>query len=147
MSASDITDSIITNLTAASVFGACQVKTHYHVLESSGCCAVVSFAGVDVTPFTMGDSFQRVYTHAIEVYVKDTSGNAEQIEAQTQRMVDLSVCSLQADSTLQRGDPNLRQVEAIRGAHDIQTVANAAGAVWYLAELEIEVRELPADCG
>ena len=143
MSASAITDAIIDNLSATSAIGSCQVSTHYAVLEqTSGCCAVVSLAGVTDTPFTFQNQRTRAYTHSIEFYVKDRGGDAFKMERLVQQLVDVSVCSLSVDRTLQ-GASDIREVSEIRVSHDIGAIAETGGISFYIATGEIDTVEWP----
>lgn len=143
MSASAITDALIDNLSAASVIGACQVGTHWAILETtSGCCAVINFSVLESNRWAMNNQHERLYTHEITYFVKDTSGNAKIIERQTQGLIDTSVCSLESDPTLQ-GAENIRELGQITVSHDPKTVAEMGGATWYMAEMSVNTKEWP----
>lgn len=143
MSASDISDSLVTNLGAASVFGSNQVATHFQILEqTSACCAVVGFVGLVDSPDRFGNARETVYTHFIKLYVKDTSGNAQTIQTQLQGMVDKAACSLRVDRTLQ-GDADIREVNEFSFTHDVETAFEAGGATWFLADGLITTTEWP----
>lgn len=143
MSASDISDSLVTNLGAASVFGSTQVATHFQILEStSACCAVVGFVGLVDSPYTFGNGRKTEYTHFIKLYVKDTSGNARTIQADLQGMVDKAACSLRVDRILQ-GAASIREVNEFSFTHDVETAFEAGGATWFLADGLITTTEWP----
>lgn len=145
MSASAISDGIITNLSAASVVGASQVATHWGVLETTGACAaVVIFRGLESTPWALGNRRERFYTHRATLYVKDRSGNATLLERDIQALTDKSVCSLELDRGLQ-GNPDIWEVSSITGEHDPTNTVEAGGAMWYFATLDIRTREWPGN--
>lgn len=146
MTASAISDALIDNLSATSAIGSCQVATHFLVMEqTSACCAVVTFAGLIDDPETFGNVRETDYTHDIQWFVKDTSGNATIIERQLQELVDVSVCSLRDDRWLQ-GASNVRQLNQIRVSHDVEFVATTGrGVDWYMATGQVDTTEWPGN--
>lgn len=144
MSASAITDRLIDNLSAASVIGACQVATHFAVLEATNACAgVVVFTGMESDPWAMGNQHQRFYTHQVQLFVKDRSGNSELIERDFQKMFDASVCSIETDRNL--GNEDIYEITSLNGSHDPNTLLNTAGHTWSWGTLDIRTREWPTN--
>ena len=146
MSATGITQGIIDNLSAASAIGACQVATHWAVLESSPCqCAVVSGVNLNSDPWALGGQHERIYEHQVILYVKDRSGNSRIINDQMQQLIDTSVCSLETDKTLQ-GNIDIREFQRLTVNYDPSVrVQITAGAAWYFADMSIFVREWPTN--
>jgi hypothetical protein len=83
-----------------------------------------------------------MYNHQVLLYVKDRSGNARVLERDLQKLVDVSVCSLESDRALQ-GAENIREVSTLSLTHDPVSTLESGGAIWYFATLEIRTREWP----
>ena len=134
--ASAIKDALITNLSAASVFGSANVSTTYEVLEmTSACCCVVSWQGYENRAMTFGNQRTEVWTFLLEAKVKDL-GDPYQLTLNTFTVIDKLIATLKADDTLQGTAMGLGRVEANRTPGEAETVG---GATWLPIDTLVEV--------
>ncbi|MFA6016436.1 MAG: hypothetical protein WC742_15365 [Gallionellaceae bacterium] len=142
MSASAIADGIITNLSAASVFGTGRVsKTSYQILESSACqAAMVHWTRLRSTPSAFGNprDRERTWNFNIECFLRDT-GDPIQLKTRIWSLTDTVIASLESDDTLQGTCDSLSE---IAGTHDPKSGLDVGGARWLTMDFNVEVTEL-----
>jgi hypothetical protein len=142
MSASAIADAIVTNLSAASVFGAGGVsKSSYRVLESmSGSCAVVSFADMMARPVTFGSprKFDSDWTLEVTIFIKDT-GDPSALLNKVFTATDGTLASLRSDDTLQGTSDGIVQIS---GGFEPGRAVETGGFTWLPVTFRVVVREL-----
>ncbi len=142
MSASAIADGLVTNLSAASVFGnGCVSKTSYQILESSACqAAIVQWARLKSEAITFGDprDRQRTWNFIVECYLRDL-GDPVQLLTRVWSLTDTVIASIESDETLQG---TCDEVNTITGAHDSKSALNIGGATWLTFDLNLEAIEL-----
>ncbi len=142
MSASAIADGIISNLSAASVFGTGNVsKSSYQILESSACqAAMVYWTRLTSEPATFGNPRDRdhIWSFTVECYLRDT-GDPVQLLNRVWSLTDTVIASLESDDSLQG---TCDALNTITGAHDSKSALNIGGATWLTFDLNLEVVEL-----
>ena len=141
MSASAITDGIVTMLSAASVFGSTGVsKNSFQVMEStSGSCCIVQVPGLQSGATTFGTNYgnMRLWDFILYTYVRDT-GDAPAAMNRMLTMIDTVVACIEADQSLQGTCFELRNISMRR---DPQRAESYAGATWLPAEWHLGVVE------
>lgn len=134
--ASAIKDALITNLSAASVFGPEQVSTDYGVMEStSACCCVVSITSYENNAMTFGNNRHEMYNAFLQAYIKDT-GNHPQLKRDVFTVMDKMIATLKTDDELQGTAKGLGRVQI---EHDPELMYSNGGPVFALVEMLVEV--------
>jgi hypothetical protein len=142
MSASAIADGLLTNLSAASVFGSGNVsKNSYQILESSCCqAALIHWTRLISKPTTFGNprDRERIWNFNIECFLRDT-GDPIQLKTRIWSLTDTVIASLESDDTLQGTCDSLGE---IAGTHDPKSGLDVGGARWLTMDFNVEVTEL-----
>lgn len=113
-----IVDGVITNISAASVLGACAVGKDYSVMESAAsAAAVVSYTGIRSYPATFGLR-ERIATVRVELFIKDVTSPSAMMDY-VSNISDRVVSSLESDETLQGTVEEVREVRATRTPGDV----------------------------
>lgn len=134
--ASALKDALITNLSAASVFGAGQVAITYDVMEStSGCCCIVNWQELQSESMTFGNNRREIWTFLLEAKVKDL-GDPFQLTANTFAVIDKIVATFKTDDRLQGEAQGIGRLAANRVPGEAETIG---GATWLPVDVLVEV--------
>ena len=142
MSASNVIQGLIDSLSAASALGACNISSDYQVMErASGCCAIVSWMGLNATETAFGGQEDYDWTFLVEGFVKDT-GNINRTMTNTILFIDVVASALSNDRTIQG---TVDKINAIRASR-VPGVALQSQSITYLPiNIEIDVTEYDYD--
>jgi len=132
----NVANAIINNLSAGSALGACTVGKDYAVLERNEISAVVGWSKLVSSVNVFGGSRQRIWTHSIQVYIKDNT-NASVMMDSNLTVIPKIVSSLESDLTLQNTVDAVNQIRAVRRPGDALEI----GELVYLT-IDIEVDTL-----
>ena len=141
MSASAITDAFITQLGAASAFGA-DVSDVYRVLETtSGSCCVVNWSSVEseLDAFGSGGTKSHTYVFSVESFIKikeQPSTAAPRVGA----TLDTVLSCLYNDMTIQG---TVEQINNITSSRQLppEGLLEVGGHLWHRMITEVEVEE------
>lgn len=134
--ASALKDALITNLSAASVFGPGQVANTYDVMElTSGCCCIVNWQDYQNEAMTFGNNRREAWTFLLEAKVKD-QGDPFQLTENTFTVIDRIIATLKTDDTLQGEAKGIGQVAANRVPGEAETIG---GMTWLPVDVLVEI--------
>jgi len=144
MSASNIADSLVTALSAASAFGTGNVSTNYAVLNStSGSCAVITFSEFEIHQGVFGGgNGEIIWTFVVEAFAKDL-GDAFSTRNRTFSTVDTVINVLKTDPTVQG---SVEDLVAIRGGKAIlgeDKILESGETGWIYMPIEVDLKEWP----
>jgi hypothetical protein len=139
MSASAITDGVISLLSAASVFGASMVGNHkYDALEQcGGSCAAVFCTGFVSDESTYGNQRKHDWNYVIESYYRFT-GDYDAVRNMAQTGLDLVLSTIESDPTIQGTAFSIGQITGnVPPALNVEI----GGAYWMLTPFNVVIRE------
>ncbi len=128
VSASAVRDGLVDVLSGSAYFGQNTVDTDYAILEkSSACCVVVSWAGYEGTPITMGAAQGGVHIFLLELRLKEKDAPTKILDRQVEA-VDKILDALRSDSTL---NGTAKGVESLEGSREPGTAyVTPGGNTW-----------------
>lgn len=114
ISASAVRDGLVSVLSGSAYFGQNTVDTDYKILEtSSACCVVVSWAGYEGNPITMGAGQGGVHIFLLELRLKEMDAPTA-IMDRTVESVDKILNALRSDDTLNGTAKGIESLEGTR---------------------------------
>jgi hypothetical protein len=115
VSASAVRDGLVSVLSGSAYFGQNTVDTDYKILETSNaCCIVVSWAGYEGNPISMGAGQGGVHIFLLELRLKEVD-SPTLIMDRTVGAVDKMLDALKSDDTL---NGTAKGVESLEGSRE-----------------------------
>ena len=140
MSASAITDALITMYGAASAFGSDCGRTYKVMETTSGSCMVVSWTGLNDSHVTFGGgAATEIWTFGLEVFVKDSGGPTADMGRSVQ-VADTVLGVVRADRTIQGTTDHFVSLTGDRNLPP-ENFVEAGGHIWHRHNFFLTVEE------